>query len=131
MTQILDQLRAELLPVVREARRTAPAAGWLTVRIGCDPLSLAVVLHDDLGETGTFVVVPTDGLAEAVASFLSDLPAALPASQRRVAQAYVAQRPEAITLLTDAALRDLHVLLDPGGDADLIELGVLTDETRH
>lgn len=127
----LAPLRAELMPIVLEAARTSPSAGWLSVRVNCHPLAVHVVLHDETGATGTFVGTPTPELAETVAALLGDCLAALPLARRRAVEAYVERHPEAPVLLSDAELASVRVLLDPGGDADLLELGLVTDETRH
>jgi hypothetical protein len=129
----LDALRAELLPIVIEARRTAPRPEWATVRVRLSPLGVSVVLHDEGdGEVGQFVAEGTPALAEAAAAALNGCLAALPADRAQKVRAFAAREPGALWLLADDHVTHVHAVLDPGGDAEAIVLGTLAvPEVRH
>jgi hypothetical protein len=132
LARLLNALRAALVPLIASALQLAPRPGWASVRIALSPLAVTVVWHDAKdAEVVHFEAAGTPELAEAVEAVLSSCLAALPAARARKVRAFAARCPEAVTLLTDASVAQVHVLLDPGGEADLIELGTLTDEVIH
>ena len=102
------------------------------MRIALSPLTVEVRRHNDGdGEVGTRYGIPTPALAEAVTTVVNSCVTALPVDRARQVGAFVAGEPATLSLLMGGDVARVHVLLDPGGDADLFELGSLSDEVVH
>ena len=112
---------AAVKPFFTEAKRTAPARGWMVAHVFSNPHVVVITVHPREGEAREFHAHGSPALAEALAAVLSAAVRPLPEADRARVKALVdAGDAELLAVLAPGVERINVVLLPRDGDAELL-----------